>query len=428
MLNNTLRFVLRQDWVQKNLKKVYLRFFNEISALRNANPDVREIFPLTARKGEVSGLRINLMLPGISERHTFGGISTALEFLNGFAGLTEHLRIVVSDESLLPAGEERRFPGWHISTLGEADGPGRRMVLAQDRDSASLAVGPNDVFIGTAWWTASLAASLAQQQAQLWNMKARRFIYLIQDFEPGFYPWSARYALADATYTAPETYVPVFNTELLQRYFLNEGYAVEGALWFNPVLNEGIRSAMQAPACSREKRLLVYGRPTVERNAFPLIVMGLKRLVAQGEFSDWTFVSAGEPHAPVDLGGGCVLQSLGKLSLQGYATELRRCFAGLSLMISPHPSYPPLEMAACGMRVVTNHYGPKNLSDWSDRIRSVATPDPDSLAHALKLTLASFTAHPDESEQTSADFQQYLSGQMGFETLAQQAMARVHAG
>ncbi len=425
-MNAILRWVLKQPWVNRALKAVYLKFFTEISALRNSNPDVREIHPMRGSLGRHQAQRITLLLPGLSEKHTFGGISTALEFLEGFAPHCPNLRIVVTDESALPKGESARFPGWHIRPLHDSDHLGRSIVLAQDRDTTPLALGPQEVWVATAWWTAHLAASLSQQQAQLWAQAQRPFIYLIQDFEPGFYPWSARYMLANATYTQSSPYVPVFNTRLLHDFFVVQGYPVQGGLWFNPVLNSGIRQHLMGPPVDRQKRLLVYGRPTVERNAFPLIVMALKALVAQHAVQGWTFVSAGEPHAPVDLGQGSQLIALGKLSLHDYAQELRQCYAGLSLMVSPHPSYPPLEMAACGMRVVTNHYGPKNLSQWSNLITSVDNPHPQALAQALWGVMQEYQPSPNLANQHSPEFQAYLNADLAFESLAQQALERVH--
>jgi glycosyltransferase involved in cell wall biosynthesis len=44
------------------------------------------------------------------------------------------------------------------------------------------------------------------------------------------------------------------------------------------------------------------------------------------------------------------------LDLEGYARQMRQSDVLLSLMLSPHPSYPPLEMAACGKPVVTTTY------------------------------------------------------------------------
>lgn len=47
------------------------------------------------------------------------------------------------------------------------------------------------------------------------------------------------------------------------------------------------------------------------------------------------------------------------LTLDGYAKQLRESDILLSLMLSPHPSYPPLEMAACGGLAVTTTYANK---------------------------------------------------------------------
>jgi hypothetical protein len=42
---------------------------------------------------------------------------------------------------------------------------------------------------------------------------------------------------------------------------------------------------------------------------------------------------------------------------------------GLSLMYTPHPSYPPLDLAASGAVVVTNRYGVKeDLTRYSENI------------------------------------------------------------
>ncbi|MFZ3383392.1 MAG: hypothetical protein WA144_05655, partial [Candidatus Methanoperedens sp.] len=56
---------------------------------------------------------------------------------------------------------------------------------------------------------------------------------------------------------------------------------------------------------------------------------------------------------------------------------------GLSIMISPHPSYPPLEMASFGLEVVTNRFANKNLSEGSSSIISIQNLTPESIASAL---------------------------------------------
>jgi hypothetical protein len=423
-----LRFFLGREWVVRALKGLYTTFFEEISRIRNSNPDIREVMQMPVRPSTLAEPRINLLLPGLSERHVFGGIATALEFLRGFEGTAPHFRIIVTDESRLAETEHRRFPGWEFVTLEDEDGGGRRIVPTEDREQASLAVAEGDRFIATSWWTAHIARDILRQQQELFAAAAPSFIYLIQDFEPGFYPWSARYVLAEQTYQDSSTYVPVFNTGLLKDHSVRLGLVPADALHFDPVINEGVQESLRKRPASRERQVLVYGRPTVERNAFPLVVMSLRRLVAARDVSDWRFVSVGEAHAPVALGKGKVLESLGKLSINEYGEQLGKSFAGLSLMVSPHPSYPPLEMAAAGMRVVTNGYGEKDLSRWAENIISVRNPNPQAIADALGEQLARYGLQGDpETPQRSysPEFEHYLHGHLDFSGLARAALAEM---
>ena len=74
---------------------------------------------------------------------------------------------------------------------------------------------------------------------------------------------------------------------------------------------------------------------------------------------------------------------LGKLSLEDYSALLSRASVGLSLMLSPHPSYPPLEMAYAGVRTITNNYECKNLSRRSPLIDTIDVITPEEIAKAL---------------------------------------------
>jgi hypothetical protein len=52
-----------------------------------------------------------------------------------------------------------------------------------------------------------------------------------------------------------------------------------------------------------------------------------------------------------------------------YAALIRGVDVGLSLMYTPHPSYPPLDVAACGGVAVTNQFGRKtSLNQYSRNI------------------------------------------------------------
>jgi hypothetical protein len=88
------------------------------------------------------------------------------------------------------------------------------------------------------------------------------------------------------------------------------------------------------------------------------------------------------------------MRALGKLDLEPYGSLLRESAVGLSLMVSPHPSYPPLDMAHLGMRVVTNGFGPKDLSTWHENITSVPSLTAASIGDAVAAATAAFEADP----------------------------------
>ncbi|MBP7967934.1 MAG: hypothetical protein KAZ24_00570, partial [Brachymonas sp.] len=71
-----------------------------------------------------------------------------------------------------------------------------------------------------------------------------------------------------------------------------------------------------------------------------------------------------------------------------------RTAVGLSLMVSPHPSYPPLEMAAFGARVVTNGFANKDLSTVSPSLVTAQPPNPDGFAKALQALTQDFDDAP----------------------------------
>ena len=52
-------------------------------------------------------------------------------------------------------------------------------------------------------------------------------------------------------------------------------------------------------------------------------------------------------------------------------------------MVSPHPSYPPLEMATFGIKVITNAYGSKDLTSFSQNIISLKDCSSANIAKTL---------------------------------------------
>ncbi len=358
--------------------------------------DLAEITPIVGHPAANARPRLNLLVPTIATDQLFGGIATALHFFGELAASDFDVRVILTDNDIHEPTPPALLTGWQfVRAEDSADGT-RQIVPFAHRSGRKLPIRRNDIFIASAWWTAYTSQRLVQWQAQHYACPVRPLVYLIQDFEPCFYPWSTRYLLAQSTYTQQEVpLIAVFNTRLLQDYLAAQGFSFAQAYAFEPSLHPQLRQWLQAhplPA-TRKRQILFYGRPSVERNAFPLIVQGLRHWQQTDTRSaDWRIISMGEPHPPVLLATKRACEVKGKLNLNDYANLMSESAIGISLMVSPHPSYPPLEMAAFGMRVVTNSFGAKHLDRWSNHIYSLTDATPEKLSATLSSLIDRFDA------------------------------------
>ena len=160
---------------------------------------------------------------------------------------------------------------------------------------------------------------------------------------------------------------------------------------------------------------MVYGRPGTPRNAFPAIIDGLRAWRAgDANAASWRVLSVGQGHPDIDLGGDAVLESIGKLDIPAYASLLRESAIGVSLMISPHPSYPPLEMAHLGLLVLTNRFAGKDPSTWHTNIRSIDDVSAASIGAALSELCRRFEADPDVGRTGTSGRPDYTSDEPQF--------------
>lgn len=331
--------------------------------------------------------RINVLLPSLRLKHMSGGPNTALLLAALLAEKGEWVRLIACDA---PAeGEEAAlFP--HMDGLLQRPVARDRIELVDAFDrTRPTAIGINDLFFATAWWTAQIAKYAVRKTV------CKTFIYLIQDFEPILHEGSTFQARALETYGLP--HIPVINTRLLLDHLARESagcYAdpkfSANALWFEPALDRSYYFPdLGQSGQSGKKTLLFYARPTVaRRNLFEIGVVALRQAVASGfiDKDNWEVWAMGEKLAPVALGNGVFLNPLPWMSFDAYAERVRTADLLLSLMLSPHPSYPPLEMAASGKLVVTNSFSVKT----AERMRAfspniiVAEPTAESVAAALE--------------------------------------------
>jgi O-antigen biosynthesis protein len=345
--------------------------------------EIAEIAPIHCRPAAAQTPRLNLLVPALSLRYTFGGIQTALDFFLSLIGNASSARIIITDElssDLLGFAEAAQ---WTMAAAGDEDREGRLIICFGDRYNKTIPVREHDIFVSTAWWTAYNAQGILDWQEQYWKTRPGPLVYLVQDFEPGFYKWSSRYLLAQSTY-AQQNMIAVVNTKLLADYFTLNGIFFQKSYIFEPVLNKQLQQVLQQPATAKKKIIIFYGRPSIERNGFEIIINGLLHWSAQyPDAASWTILSLGESYTAPALHNNCSITVMDKTSMEAYGQILREAAIGISLMVSPHPSYPPLEMAAFGAAVITNVFGNKNLSDFHDNIFSLQSTTPAAVSQLL---------------------------------------------
>jgi O-antigen biosynthesis protein len=327
--------------------------------------------------------RVTVLLPALLMARMTGGTNTAINLTSRLAGSGFGLRFVATfgeaDDDFGPIRD-------HVERLVGRPLPGDVEFVSASGE-VPLSVRQNDVFVAT-WWPTAHVADAARQLT-----RSPAFIYLIQDFEPSFYPWSTSYALAASSYEFPSRVV--FNESLLRDHFRASGvgpFARPGDdrswTWFEPAVDRTIFRRQPEGIGGRERRrLLFYARPKRPRNCFELGLRAIRIAAQAGTFDPdtWEVVSIGSDVPELELGRGLVMRPAPWMSYAEYGTYLGESDVLLSLMLSPHTSYPPLEMATAGGIVVTSTFGVKTeaaLAALSPRILASA-PDPAAVASAL---------------------------------------------
>lgn len=355
----------------------------------NRYPDVKydDLQLVNYTKSDVDSLRINLVLPTMNKKSIYGGISTALSFFYSVAdAYNAEKRIIVTDAEI-DKESKKEYKEWNF-TFPDSDVICKEKITLcemtlENRLTKKLAVRKKDFFIATSWKTKYVFENVSSFQKKVYGID-RPVVYFIQDYEPGFYAWSTNSCLADSTYKDGNS-IAIFNAKSLKDYFKILNYKFRAEFFFDPILNRAMAKILQnAKEMPRKNKILFYGRPFEERNCFALGVEAMKVYIKKYHPEDtWEFISIGAWHREVKLEEGFVLHSKGKMSLEEYARCLLESKVGISLMCSPHPSYPPLEMATFGVKTVTNTFVCKNLKDFNDNIVSVERMDINSLADAI---------------------------------------------
>jgi O-antigen biosynthesis protein len=315
----------------------------------------------------------NVLVPMLAGRLT-GGPNTVFNIASGLAEAGIPVRLLATDGPV-PADVEGLKR--HIASVAGLAQASSNITFGSTIDPASPAqIGPRDVFLASYWTTAY------RLKPVLPRMQVKEFIYLIQDFEPAFYPWSSSYAQALETYNMP--FRALINEQLLADYlteakigrFGEPGFVSRCAV-FEPAVDRRLFHPVEKKGSRRQ--LLFYARPNEVRNLFGIGFEALSAAASDPLFkdADWRFIAIGSSHlmgkiavgGRIALGGGQFLDPAPWLNFEDYAQLIRESDILLCPMMSPHTSYPVLEMAASAKTVVTNTFGSKT----EERLRRISS-------------------------------------------------------
>ncbi|MGB4859480.1 MAG: glycosyltransferase [Dokdonella sp.] len=345
------------------------------------------IRPLTLAISARQPRRVNLLLATIDFRYVFGGYIGMFNLALFLKRMGHQVRIVLTESVDYRPEEWRRqiqkFPGLE-SLFDDVE------VAPRFDRTDPLPVNPDDAFVATSCWTAHVAHHAVRELGH------ERFLFMVQEYEPIFTSYNSINAIFRQAYDFPQ--FALFSTAILQDYFRAEkiGVYVDGeergdelsTVFHNAICRF---TPKLADMVHEEKRLLFYARPEdhAARNLFELGVMGLVELLRRDDvdLTGWTFHGIGsiDRRYVLELAPGIDLKLLPRTSLDEYIQLLPTFDVGLSLMMSPHPSLVPLEMAAAGLRTVTNTFANKT----AERLAAVSPnliaipPTVDGIADGL---------------------------------------------
>ncbi len=277
----------------------------------------------------------------------------------------------------------------------------------------SFAFDPNDVppadaAVATMWTTAYFAARTPGQ--------ARRF-YLIQDFEPMFYPAGTLYALAEHSYRLG--LYGLCNTGHLADLYRDRYGGAADHFW--PAVDGSVfhpRGRIE-PDPDRPVTVFIYARPGHLRNCWELAARAV-RLVKDELADDVRIVTAGSWTFPEHM--DALITHVGQLDYRETGPLYRTCDIGVALTTSEHPSYLPLELMASGAAVVSfeNPAGDWLLRHDHNCMQSPQTADglaaeivalvrdPARRHRLAEQGLADITAHHAHWDQNLAGVYDYL--------------------
>lgn len=320
--------------------------------------DAMQPLPIFASVGP--NARLNLVTDSINRGSLFGGVGTAIILSALLAEkLGARLRVVTRREPADAEGFAQVLACNNIEFSGEVEFDYVRVGDQQAR----LPICDGDRFLTTSWWTTACV---------LGSIPGKRVDYLLQEDERMFYPYGDERLRCREVLERRDIRF-LINTELLYRHLIETGldHLKENAVWFEPAFPDSMFGGRREERAHGKRLLFFYARPNNLRNLFYRGIEVLDKAVSEKMITpdDWEVVMVGKDVPTVTLGGILKPQVLPTMGWKAYGEFIKSVDLGFCLMGTPHPSYPPLDLAASGAVVLTNKFGlKKDLHQYSDNI------------------------------------------------------------
>lgn len=290
--------------------------------------------------------RINLVTDTIDSKSLLGGVATALIVATEFASRYNYeLRIITRNSEVNPLN--------YVNILRVCGVTGANKVTfysdaeRHEREiDFKLEVGPNDVFFATSWWSAKAINE---------TIMNKRFFYIIQEVETFFYNFGSEHLLCSQMMNQNNIDY-IINSKYLYDYFIaTNKNIVENGCYFEPAFPDNLYSCKGFEKKNHYK-LFFYARPNNPRNLYTFGVEMLDKAVSTGilDTNHWDIYCVGQNTPEITFCNGYKSKNLGQLSWTEYAEFLADVDLGLCLMYTPHPSYPPYDVACSGGVVLSN--------------------------------------------------------------------------
>jgi hypothetical protein len=332
------------------------------------------LVPLRVFSASKNQRRVSLITDSISEGSLFGGVGTAIIFSVLLAESWNcPLRIITRTQHPEPGNVKDVLLANNIACKNI------EFLFAHiDADQTHVDVSSEDVFVTTSWWTT---------WSTVQSVRSHRIIYLLQEDERMFYPEGDEKLRCQETMSNADIHILV-NSYLLYQHLVDDGFGniKQRALWFEPSILDNDGERLPATRDPKKWNFFFYARPVNFRNLFYLGLEVIEKALLDGilDAKDWNFFFAGKDLTRLALNGSIEPALIQNVKWSQYKKVVKSMDLGLSLMSTPHPSYPPLDLAASGCVVVTNTFGVKtNLEAYSANI-VCGPPTIEGLTNALK--------------------------------------------